>query len=151
MITILPTKRISFMRVLPTTWRQKPADIEITSLSPMYKSVQLPTSADKVTLLAFAAARRTVASTVLWRAPLSIDISCPPGPQQQTCRTLLQRSIDGTYRRDGWRRTYLYEGTRFSLKQCRIGPKKHPWKNTLHIPSIRFDRTPDLWQTDTGR
>ena len=104
------------MRVLPTTWRQKPADIEITSLSPMYKSVQLPTSADKVTLLAFAAARRTVASTVLWRAPLSIDISCPPGPQQQTCRTLLQRSIDGTYRRDGWRRTYLYEGTRFSLK-----------------------------------
>ena len=32
----------------------------------------------------------------------SIDISRPPGAQQQTCRTLLQRSIDGTDgRRDG--------------------------------------------------
>ena len=39
----------------------------------------------------------------------------------------------------------------FLKTQCRIGPKKHPWKNTLHIPSIHFDRTPDLWQTDTGR
>jgi len=28
--------------------------------------------------------------------PMLIDISCPPGPQQQTRRTLLQRSIDGT-------------------------------------------------------
>jgi len=28
----------------------------------------------------------------------SIDISCPPGPQQQTCRTLLQRA-NGTDRR----------------------------------------------------
>jgi len=28
----------------------------------------------------------------------SIDISCPSGPQQQTHRTLLQRSIDGTDR-----------------------------------------------------
>jgi len=26
----------------------------------------------------------------------AIDISRPPGAQQQTCRTLLQRSIDGT-------------------------------------------------------
>jgi len=32
----------------------------------------------------------------------AIDISRPPGAQQQTCRTLLQRSIDGTDgRRDG--------------------------------------------------
>jgi len=36
---------------------------------------------------------------VLWRPPLSIDISCPWGTQQQTRRTLLQRSIDGTDRR----------------------------------------------------
>ena len=41
MITNLPTKRISailqwktFIRVLPTRWRRKPASIEITSLSP---------------------------------------------------------------------------------------------------------------------
>jgi len=26
----------------------------------------------------------------------SLDVICPPGPQQQTRRTLLQRSIDGT-------------------------------------------------------
>ena len=29
----------------------------------------------------------------------SIDVSCPPGAQQQTRRTLLQRSTDGTDRR----------------------------------------------------
>ena len=42
MITSLPTKRISaishrkktFIRVLPTRWRRKPASVEITSLSP---------------------------------------------------------------------------------------------------------------------
>jgi len=34
----------------------------------------------------------------------SIDISCPPGPRQQTRRTLLQRSIAGTDR-DADRRT----------------------------------------------
>jgi len=37
-----------------------------------------------------------------WWAPAvqqSIAISCPPGPQQQTRRTLLQRSMDGTDRR----------------------------------------------------
>ena len=41
MITSLPRKRISaisqwktFLRVLPTRWRRKPASIEITSLSP---------------------------------------------------------------------------------------------------------------------
>ena len=57
--------------------------------------VQLPTSADNVTLLAL------LLNAVLQctrRPPLSIDISCPPGPQQQTRRTLLQRSTDGTNR-----------------------------------------------------
>jgi len=54
--------------------------------------VQLPTSADNVTLLAVAAAAPAVQQ--------STDISClPPGAQQQTGRTLLQRSIDGTDRR----------------------------------------------------
>ena len=47
--------------------------------------VWLPASANNVTLLAFAAERRAA-------APLSIDISCPPSQQQQTRRTLLQRS-----------------------------------------------------------
>jgi len=32
------------------------------------------------------------------RLPLSIDIPCPPGAQQQTRRLLLQRSVDGTDR-----------------------------------------------------
>jgi len=35
--------------------------------------------------------------------PLSIDISCSPGPQQQTRRTLLQRSIDVTDGRTSYR------------------------------------------------
>jgi len=53
--------------------------------------VQLPTSADNVTLLAVAAEAPAVQQ--------STDISClPPGAQQQTRRTLLQRSIDGTDR-----------------------------------------------------
>jgi len=33
---------------------------------------------------------------VLLRRPAMIDIAYSPGPQQQTRRTLLQRSIDGT-------------------------------------------------------
>jgi len=33
---------------------------------------------------------------MLLRRPAMIDIAYPPGPQQQTRRTLLQRSIDGT-------------------------------------------------------
>ena len=49
------------------------------------------TAAANVTLLAFAAARRAAAPLLL-----SIDISCPRGAQQQTRRTLLQRSIDRT-------------------------------------------------------
>ena len=37
-------------------------------------------------------------AVAVWRPSLSIDISCPRGAQQQTRRTLLQRSIDGTDR-----------------------------------------------------
>jgi len=44
-----------------------------------------------VTLPAFAAAER--------RRLLSVDISCPRGAQQQTRRTPLLLSIDGTDRR----------------------------------------------------
>jgi len=54
-----------------------------------------------VTLLAFAAVRRAAAPLLLSgrrQRLLSIDISCPQGAQQQTRRTLLQRSIDGTDR-----------------------------------------------------
>jgi len=38
----------------------------------------------------------------------SIDISCPPGPQQQTRRTLLQRSTAGTDRWKDGRTPYRY-------------------------------------------
>jgi len=53
-----------------------------------------------VTLLAFAAERLRAAVRRCCLAPVqqSIDISCPRGAQQQTRRTLLQRSIDGTDR-----------------------------------------------------
>ena len=51
--------------------------------------VQLPTCADNVALPAFAAARRAAAAPAVQQ---SIDISYPPGLQQQTCRTLLQRA-----------------------------------------------------------
>jgi len=37
----------------------------------------------------------------------AIDISRPPGAQQQTCRTLLQRSIDGTDGRTDGRNFFL--------------------------------------------
>jgi len=55
-----------------------------------------------MTLLAFAADRRDAVAQLLLGAcsrrsvQQSIDISCPRGTQQQTHRTLLQRSIDGT-------------------------------------------------------
>jgi len=54
-------------------------------------AVQLPTSVVNVALLAFAAECRAV-------APLSIDISCPSGPQQQTRRSDVRRPNDGTDR-----------------------------------------------------
>jgi len=33
-----------------------------------------------------------------WQQQLSIDVSCPPGPQQQTRRSGMQQSTDGTDR-----------------------------------------------------
>jgi len=48
--------------------------------------VQLLKSADKVTVRAFAAKRRPAAAPLL-----SIDIACPPDPQQQTRRSGVQR------------------------------------------------------------
>ena len=58
--------------------------------------VQLPTPADNVTLLAFAVERRAAVCRAA-AGPRSIDISCPPVPQQQT------RSSSGVRRpgRDG--------------------------------------------------
>jgi len=50
-----------------------------------------------VTLLAFAAERRAAAPLLLGAPTLSIDISLPPGPQQQTRRTLRAAAAkDGT-------------------------------------------------------
>jgi len=46
--------------------------------------VQLPTSADNVTLLADHAILLCALMLGARRPPLSIDISFPPGPQQQT-------------------------------------------------------------------
>ena len=44
-----------------------------------------------------------------WRPPLWIDI-CPPGPQQQTRRSAMQRSMDGTERWTDRRTPYRYAG-----------------------------------------
>jgi len=56
-----------------------------------------------MTLSSFAAERRAAAlccsSVAARRPPLSIDISCPLGAQQQTRRTLLLPLNDGTDRR----------------------------------------------------
>ena len=49
----------------------------------------MTTYADNVALPALAAVRRAAATTAVQQ---SIDISYPPGPQQQTRRTLLQRT-----------------------------------------------------------
>jgi len=49
-----------------------------------------------VTLLAFAAERAAAMHSAAGRpaaAAVAVDISCPPGPQQQTRHTLLQRPI----------------------------------------------------------
>jgi len=63
-----------------------------------------------VTLLAFAAGRRAAVRRCCWAPAVqqSIDISCPPGPQQQTHRALLQLSIAGTDRPSGGRTPYRY-------------------------------------------
>jgi len=52
-------------------------------------------SADNVTLLTFLAAQHAAVR----RAAAAPDISCLPGPQQQTGRSGTQRSTDGTDRR----------------------------------------------------
>jgi len=64
-----------------------------------------------VTLLAFAAERRAAATLLLGtsRPPLSIDISRPPGPQEQTRRTpRLWRNMGHTDRRTDRRTLYIY-------------------------------------------
>jgi len=60
-----------------------------------------------VALLAFAAECRAAAPLLLGarRLPLSIDVSRPPGPQQQTRCTPQLRSIDGTDRQTDGRWT----------------------------------------------
>jgi len=65
----------------------------------------LVNAAVNVTLPAFAAERRAAALLLLGarRQPLSIDISCPHGAQQQTRRTPLLWSNDGAGERaDRW-------------------------------------------------
>jgi len=57
---------------------------------------QLRTPADNVTLLTFAAVCHAAATPGL--APISIDIACPPGRQQQTRHSGMQRSVNGTDR-----------------------------------------------------
>jgi len=59
--------------------------------------VQPATAAVNVTLPAFVAAVPLLLGA--WHQPLSIDIRIPLGAQQQTRRTPLLRSIDGTDRR----------------------------------------------------
>jgi len=68
--------------------------------------VQLPTSADNVTLLVYAADRCAAVRRCLLQK--SIDIACPWGQQQQTCGTLLQRLIDGTDRQTYGHRTVAW-------------------------------------------
>ena len=60
--------------------------------------VQLPTYPESAALPTFAAAASAAVAPAVQQ---SIDISCSPGPQQQTRRTLLHAGqTDG--RRDGW-------------------------------------------------
>jgi len=65
--------------------------------------IQPSTAAGSVTLLAFAAALLPLAA-----ARAAVDITCPPGPQQQSRRTMLLRSIAGTDRRTDRRTPYRY-------------------------------------------
>jgi len=51
-----------------------------------------------MTLPASAAERRAAAPLTISAVQQSIDISCPPGAQQQTRCTLVLLSIDGTDR-----------------------------------------------------
>ena len=86
--------------------------IEVTPLQTLTKQVgvQPPTAARNVALLAFAAERRAAAAPLLFGSPAvqqSRNFSCQLGAQQQTRRTLLQRSIAGTDRRS-WRTPCRY-------------------------------------------
>jgi len=58
----------------------------------------------------------------------SIDISCPPGAQLQTRRTLLQRSIDGTDRQTDGR-------TKRSQRQA-AGGRMPPHARSTHVLSL---------------
>jgi len=64
------------------------------------RKTNLPTSADDVPLPALSAVRRAAARVLLTAGPpavqQSIDIFCLPGPQQQTCRSGVQRPNVGT-------------------------------------------------------
>jgi len=76
-------------------------------------------AAVNTTLLAFAddrrAAVRRAAAALLLR---SIDISCPRGAQQQTHRTLLQRSTDGTDRQSDGHPTVMWILLRILYEKC---------------------------------
>jgi len=72
------------------------------------------TSADNVALPAFAAARRAAAAPAEQQ---SIDISYPPGAQQQTRRTLQQRANETDRRTDG-HRTVTQTLLRILCGQC---------------------------------
>jgi len=67
---------------------------------------QLPTSVNNVALPAFAAERRAVGRPEA--AVVDRYLGGPPGPQQQTRRTLLLRSTDGTDRQTDRRTPYRY-------------------------------------------
>ena len=67
---------------------------------------QLPTSVNNVALPAFAAERRVVGRPEA--AVVDRYLGGPPGPQQQTRRTLLLRSTDGTDRHTDRRTPYRY-------------------------------------------
>jgi len=66
---------------------------------------ELPTSADKVTLLAFAASRRAAVRRRLLQQ--SIDIVSPRGPQQQTRRALHTAAVDRWDRQTEIRDLYI--------------------------------------------
>jgi len=71
-----------------------------------YGNKSLLTAAVNLPLSAFAAERRAAAPLLLSAGQQSIDISCPPGAQQQTRRTPLLWSNDGTDRRTGTRASH---------------------------------------------
>ena len=78
------------------------------------------------------------------RPPLSIDISCPPGPQQQTSRTLLQRSIDGTdrwtYGRTAYRYVYIYiYAAHYASSVNKVKRQSISMKNTLKLSVLGDD------------